>query len=183
MPDIPMNLLSIKLRDGYKKSTLDFIKSKWESFGANKPFNYFFLNENFSKSYESEGKLGHVFYTFAVLSIFIALLGLIGLSSFITAQRTKEIGIRKVLGASVEGITGLLYKESLLLVLVACAISIPISWYLLSGWLANFAYHVNISWYTFLIASITAVIGCLAAVSYHTLRAANSNPIVSIKYE
>lgn len=183
MPAITLNELSIKLKDGYDKSTIEYIKSKWESFGANRPFDYYFVDENFSKKYESDSKLGQVFYTFAILSIFIALLGLIGLSSFITAQRTKEIGVRKVLGATVEGITSLLYRESLLLVLIACLISIPISWYLLSGWLDNFAYHVNVSWPTFVIASITAIIGCLAAVSYHTLKAANSNPIVSIKYE
>lgn len=181
--DIPMSLLSIKLREGYNKSTLELIKEKWEMHGANRPFDYYFLDENFMKSYESEGKLGQVFSTFAILSIFIALLGLIGLSSFITALRTREIGIRKVLGASIEGITGLLYKESLILVIIACMISIPISWFMLSRWLDNFAYHVNITWFTFLIASITAIIACLAAVSYHTLKAANSNPIVSIKYE
>lgn len=183
MPQMPMNVLSIKLKEGYKQSTIDFIKEKWESFGANRPFDYYFLDKNFSKSYESEGKLGQVFYTFALLSIFIALLGLIGLSSFITAQRTKEIGVRKVLGASVEALTGLLYRESFILVLVACLVSIPISWFIFSRWLENFAYHVEVSWQTFLIASITSVLGCLAAVSYHTLRAAYSNPISSIKYE
>lgn len=179
----PLRTLSIKLRDGYNQSTIDFIKEKWESFGANRPFDYYFLDERFASVYDSDAKLGKVFYTFAILSIFIALLGLLGLSSFITAQRTKEIGIRKVLGASAEGITGLLYKESLILVGIACLIAFPLSWYMLSNWLDNFAYHVNISWITIAISTLTAVIVCLVSVSYHTITAANSNPIVSIKYE
>lgn len=181
--EFQLRTLSIKLREGYNQSTIDFIKQKWESFGANRPFDYYFLDERFASVYDSDAKLGKVFYTFATLSIFIALLGLLGLSSFITAQRTKEIGIRKVLGASAEGITGLLYKESLILVGIACLIAFPLSWYMLSNWLDNFAYHVNISWITITISTLTAVVVCLVSVSYHTISAANSNPIVSIKYE
>ncbi len=183
IPQFPLNILSVRLREGSGENTIDFIKSKWESFNNNRPFDYFFLDENFDNKYSSEAKLGKVFATFAILSIVIALMGLIGLSSFVTAQRTKEIGIRKVLGASVEGILGLLYRESVILVLIASAIALPVSWYLISNWLDNFAYHISISWPTFLVATLTAVIICIVSVSYHTIIAANANPSKTIKYE
>jgi len=183
IPRFPMNVLTIRLNEKSGENTLNFIKSKWESFGNNRPFDYYFLDENFDNKYSAEAKLGKVFATFALLSIIIALLGMLGLSSFVTAQRTKEIGIRKVLGASVEGIVGLLYKESIILVLIACAIALPVSWYLISDWLDNYAYHISLSWVTFLVASLTAILVCIASVSYHTLMAANSDPVKSIKYE
>ncbi len=179
----PPRLITIRLKEGAGPNTIEFIKSKWESFGNNRPFEYYFLDENFDSKYSAESKLGKVFASFAILSIFIALLGLLGLSSFVTAQRTKEIGIRKVLGASAEGIMTLLYKESVVLVIIACVIALPLSWFLISGWLDNFAYHIPLSWITFLGSMAIAVIVCLVSVSYHTLIAANSDPIKSIKYE
>lgn len=183
IPRFPLNVLSVRLKEGSGSNTINFVKSKWESFGNNRPFDYYFLDENFDNKYAAEAKLGKVFATFALLSIIIALMGLLGLSSFVTAQRTKEIGIRKVLGASVEGIVGLLYKESLILVIIACIIALPISWYLISNWLDNYAYHISFTWVTFLSATLTAIIICIASVSYHTLLAANSDPVKSIKYE
>jgi putative ABC transport system permease protein len=158
-------------------------QAKWESFGNDRPFDYYFLDERFDNKYSAEAKLGKVFATFAMLSIIIALMGLIGLASFVTAQRTKEIGVRKVLGASVEGIVAMLYKESLVLVLIACSVALPLSWYLISDWLDNYAYHISLTWVTFLVASLTAIVVCLASISYHTLTAANSDPVKSIKYE
>lgn len=183
IPRFPLNILSVKLKEGSGENTVNFVKSKWESFGNNRPFDYYFLDENFDNKYSTESKLGKVFATFAFLSIMIALMGLIGLSSFVTAQRTKEIGVRKVLGASVQGIVGLLYKESLILVMVACLVALPVSWYLISNWLDNYAYHITLNWFTFLLATLTAVLVCIASVSYHTLMAANSDPVKSIKYE
>lgn len=183
IPQFPLNALSVRLKEGSGENTVNFIKSKWESFGNNHPFDYFYLDEQFDSNYSAEAQLGKVFATFAFLSIFIALLGLVGLSSFVTAQRTKEIGIRKVLGASVEGIVGLLYRESLMLVLIACVVALPVSWYFISDWLDNYAYHISLNWVTFMLATITAVVVCLVSVSYHTLSAANANPVKSIKYE
>lgn len=183
IPQFPLNILSIRLKEGSGENTINFIKSKWESFNNNRPFDYFFLDDNFDSKYAAEAKLGKVFATFAFLSILIALMGLIGLSSFVTAQRTKEIGVRKVLGASVEGIIGLLYKESIALVLIACVVALPVSWYLISNWLDNYAYHISVTWLTFLLATLIAVLVCLASISYHTLTAANSDPVKSIKYE
>jgi putative ABC transport system permease protein len=183
IPRFPMQLLTVRLKDGSAQNTIDYVKSKWESFGNNRPFEYFFLDENFDSKYAAEAKLGQVFASFAILSIFIALLGLLGLSSFVTTQRTKEIGIRKVLGASAGGIMGLLYKESVVLVFIACVVALPLSWYLISGWLDNFAYHISLSWFTFIGSMMIAVVVCILSVSYHTLMAANSDPVKSIKYE
>ncbi len=183
IPRFPLNVLSIRLKEGSGENSTNFIKSKWESFNNNRPFDYIFLDENFDNKYAAESKLGKVFATFALLSIVIALMGLLGLSSFVTAQRTKEIGVRKVLGASVEGIIGLLYKESIILVLIACVIALPVSYYLISNWLDNYAYHIPLTWLTFFLSALTAVIVCIASVSYHTLTAANSDPVKSIKYE
>lgn len=183
IPNFPVNILTVRLKPGSSENTINFIKSKWESFGNDRPFDYTFLDENFDNKYSAEAKLGKVFATFAILSIVIALMGLIGLSSFVTAQRTKEIGIRKVLGASMEGIIGLLYKESLVLVLIACAVALPVSYYLISNWLDNYAYHISLSWVSFLLSTLTAIFVCIASVSYHTLSAANSDPVRSIKYE
>lgn len=183
IPQFPLNIVSVRLQPGYNESTIDFIKSKWESFGNNRPFDYYFLDESFDNKYSSEAQLGKVFATFAVISIFIALMGLIGLSSFITAQRTKEIGVRKVLGASVNGIVGLLYRESIILVLIASAIALPVSYYFISNWLDNYAYHISLTWWTFLLSVVTAIIVCLISISYHTITAATSNPVKSIKYE
>lgn len=183
MPKYPLNVLTIKLKEGFGSHTIDDIKSKWESFGANRPFDYYFLDEHFESKYAAEAKLGKVFATFSFLSIFIALLGLLGLSSFVTAQRTKEIGIRKVLGASSESIVRLLYKESLVLVFIACVVAFPVSWYLVTGWLDNFAYHINLSWITYILVGFVVVVLSLVSVSFHTLMAANADPIKSIKYE
>lgn len=183
IPQFPLNTLTVRLKENSGENTINFIKSKWEDFGNKHPFEYFFLDEQFDSNYSAEAQLGKVFATFAFLSIFIALLGLVGLSSFVTAQRTKEIGIRKVLGASAEGIVGLLYRESITLVIIACAIALPVSWYLISDWLDNYAYHISLTWVTFLLATLTAVLVCLISVSYHTLTAANANPVKSIKYE
>ncbi len=183
IPQFPLNILSIRLKEGAGIHTIEDIQAKWENFGNNRPFDYYFLDEKFDNKYSAEAKLGKVFATFAMLSIIIALMGLIGLSSFVTAQRTKEIGVRKVLGASVEGIVAMLYKESLVLVLIACSVALPLSWYLISDWLDNYAYHISLTWVTFLVATLTAIIVCLASISYHTLTAANSDPVKSIKYE
>lgn len=183
IPNFPVNVLTVRVKPGSGENTIAFIKSKWESFGNDRPFDYTFLDENFDNKYSAEAKLGKVFATFALLSIIIALMGLLGLSSFVTAQRTKEIGIRKVLGASMEGIVSMLYKESIILVLIACSVALPVSWYLISNWLDNYAYHISLSWGWFALSALTAIFICIASVSFHTLSAANSDPVKSIKYE
>ncbi|MBW6490336.1 MAG: hypothetical protein K0B15_03970 [Lentimicrobium sp.] len=141
IPEFPMNLLYIRLKPGAGETTVEFIREKWIEHGANRPFDYYFLDKDYESKYAAESKLRKVFIIFAILSIFIALLGLFGLSSFTTMKRTKEIGIRKVLGTSVGLIAGMFYKESVLLVIAAFAVSTPLSWYFLIKWLENFACH------------------------------------------
>ncbi len=183
IPQFPFNILTIRLKPGHSQATIDYIQDKWNQFGANRPFDYYFLDKDYESKYQSESKLGTVFATFAGLSIFIALLGLLGLSSFIAMQRSKEIGIRKVLGSSVEGILRMLYRESVILVLIACAIAIPLAHYFLNDWLDNFAYHMQITWVTYLLAAITSFVVAIISVSFHAIKAATANPVNSIKYE
>lgn len=183
IPNFPSDILTIRLKPGYTQNTIDFIRDKWNLFGANRPFDYYFLDKDYESKYAAESKLGTVFSTFAGLSIFIALLGLLGLSSFIAMQRSKEIGIRKVLGSSVQQIMAMLYRESILLVLAACAIAIPVSAYFLNNWLQNFAYHVEITWLTYIIAGFSSLSVAILSVSFHSLKAATANPVNAIKYE
>ncbi|MFH1120519.1 MAG: ABC transporter permease [Bacteroidota bacterium] len=183
IPNFPSNTLTIRLKEGFTQTTIEFIRDKWNQFGANRPFDYYFLDKEYENKYQSESKLGTVFATFTGLSIFIALLGLLGLSSFIAMQRSKEIGIRKVLGSSIEGILLMLYRESAILVLIACVISIPVSHYFLNNWLENFAYHIEITWPTYLLAGLVSFFIAFLSISFHAIKAATSNPINSIKYE
>lgn len=183
IPEFPMNLLSIRLKPEAGAQTVEFIREKWIQHGANRPFDYYFLDKNYEEKYAAESNLGKVFTIFAALSIFIALLGLIGLSSFTAMQRTKEIGIRKVLGASVQAVLRMFYKESVILVLIAFVIAVPLSWYFLDKWLENFAYHINLGWTTFAVAGLIALIVTILSVSFHSLKAATANPVNAIKYE
>lgn len=183
IPNFPSDILTIRLKSGHSQATIDYISEKWTQFGANRPFDYYFLDKDYESKYQSESKLGTVFATFAGLSIFIALLGLLGLSSFIAAQRSKEIGIRKVLGSSVEAILRMLYRESVILVLIACAIAIPVAHYFLNDWLGNFAYHTKITWVTYLLSGLASLAVAIISVSFHAIKAATSNPVNAIKYE
>ena len=134
--------------------------------------------------YESEQKLGVIFRIATILTIFIALLGLLGLSSFIAEQKTKEIGIRKVMGASLGNILGLLYKEFIFLIFIAFIIAIPVAWWRLEIWLeTSFVYHINISASYFLLAGLLAITISLLTLSFHTIKAAMGNPVDAIKYE
>ncbi|MDY0102112.1 MAG: ABC transporter permease [Lentimicrobium sp.] len=181
--DFPANQLTIRLKPGAGETTLNFIREKWVTFGANRPFDYYFLDKDYENKYAAEANLGKVFAIFAALSILIALLGLIGLSSFTAMQRTKEIGVRKVLGASVNTIMSMLYKESFLLVFIAFIVAVPNSWYFLNRWLENFAFHISLRWITFCIAGLISLVVTLLSVSYFSIRAATSNPVKAIKYE
>jgi len=147
------------------------------------PFTYAFLSQDWEKFYDAEGKRGSVFNALAVLSIFISALGLFGLSAYSAARRTKELGIRKVMGASVPGLVGLMGKEFLVLVLIAAVLGCPIGWYVMSGWLKTYAFHVEVGWMALAIASL----GCLSVsaltVSYHSLKVSKANPAHSLRYE
>ena len=161
------------------------IESRYHSFDqmSSQPFLYSFLDEDFNNLYKGEQRTGSVFITFAALAIFIACLGLFGLAAYSAEQRTKEIGIRKVLGSSVKGIITLLSKDFIRLVAVAIIIATPLAWWVMNKWLQNFAYRINIRWWIFFIAGALALIIALLTVSYQAIKAAVANPVKSLRTE
>jgi len=159
------------------------VESRWSSFTNGQPFVYFFLDDELNARYAAEQNVGKIFGTFSGLGIFIACLGLFGLATYTTEQRTKEIGIRKVIGASVTSIAGLLSKEFVRLVLVANLVAWPIAYFAMQRWLENFAYRIELHLGTFLLAAALALIIAMLTVSYHAIKAALRNPVDSLRYE
>lgn len=147
------------------------------------PFSYQFLDESFDNMYRAEQRVGKVALSFALLAIFIACLGLFGLAAYMAEQRTKEIGVRKVLGASVTSITALLSKDFVKLVCIASLIAFPVAWWAMSTWLRDFAYRVNISWWVFALAGFIALLIAVLTVSSHAIKAALTNPVKSLRNE
>jgi putative ABC transport system permease protein len=162
---------------------VSMLESTWKSFTNNAPFEYSFMDQNLAQQYTSEKNLARTFLTFSVLAIFIACLGLLGLSAFVTEQRTKEIGIRKVLGASIPEIVVLLSKEFMKWVLIANVIAWPLAYYAMNEWLQNFAYRANIGVWVFIASGVLSLIVALMTVSSHAIKAATANPVESMRYE
>jgi len=179
----PRYYVAIKFEEGSTQSVIKYVQEKWDSFGANRTFDYSIFENTMDDMYTAEVKLGKIFLSFTILCIFIALLGLFGLSSFIAEQRSKEIGIRKSFGASVNSIVRLLFKEFTYLVIIAFVISVPLSYFAIDNWLQNFAYSANIGWMPFVAGGVMAFIIAILTVSFHSIRAATSNPVDSIKWE
>lgn len=163
--------------------TMKFIEEKWTAFNPTLPFVYNFVDENFENLYRAEERQGKIFGLFAILAIFVACLGLVGLASFTAEQRTKEVGVRKVLGATVSNIVLLLSREFTWLVLIAFVVSAPIAWYFMSSWLQNFAYHVSLSVDIFVLAGIAALVIAWVTVSYQATKVALTNPVKALRYE
>ena len=155
----------------------------WKKFEATYPFDYQFLEDDFGKLYSAEQRVGSLFKAFSAIALLIACLGLFGLATFMAAQRTKEIGIRKVLGASVAGITALLAKDFLKLVLIAIVIASPIAYYFMDKWLADFAYRIAIQWWMFASAGAAAVVIAFLTVGFQSVKAALTNPVKSLRSE
>lgn len=176
-------VLSLKVDQSRMQEGIAHIEKVWKQFLTEKPFEYQFISERYRALYENEQKQSQLFTTFSLLAIFIASLGLFGLATFNTMQRIKEIGIRKVLGASVGDILTLLSKEIVILIIVANAIAWPIAWYFMSQWLETFAYHIEMSLMVYAIAAISALIVALITVSSQTVKAALSNPAGTLRYE
>jgi putative ABC transport system permease protein len=175
--------LSLKLKAGNTKASLAFIQETWKQLETTYPYDYFFLDEQLNKFYKSDIRLLNVISLFAIIAICIACMGLFGLSMYTTQQRRKEIGIRKVLGASVTGVTALLSKDFLQLVFLAVLIAFPIAWLLMNKWLEDFAYRITISWWMFVVAGIATVLIALITVSFQAIKAAISNPVKSLRTE
>ena len=159
------------------------IEVKWKQVAPGQPFSYAFLEDSFDQMYRAEQRIGTIALTFAVLAILIACLGLFGLAAFMAEQRTKEIGVRKVLGASVISIASLLSRDFLKLVLIAIVIASPIAWYGMNRWLQDFAYRIDISWWVFALAGLLAVGIALLTVSFQSIKAALMNPVKSLRSE
>ncbi len=159
------------------------LEKNWKALSPEQPFSYRFLDESFAKMYEAEQRIGKIASVFALLSILVSCLGLFGLAAFTTEQRTKEIGIRKVLGASIAGITGLLAKDFMKLVVLSIVLAVPIAWYFMQQWLKDFAYRIDMQWWMFIAAGAIAVLIAFLTVSGQAIRAALANPVKSLRSE
>ena len=177
-----LQAISIKIA-GDTPAALAYLKQTWEKFNPDFPFDYSFLDEDYGRLYEAEIREGNLYMVFAGLAILIACLGLFGLATFAAHQRTKEIGVRKVLGASVSGITGLLARDFLKLVLVSIVLASPVAYWLMHKWLADFAYRIDMQWWIFAAAGLLAVAVAFLTVSYQSIRAALMNPVESLRSE
>ena len=161
--------------------TIQFLQQTFRKFDPESPFEFHFLDKNFSAQREAEEKQGHVLLSFTILAICIACLGLFGLVTFSTEQQIKEIGIRKILGASVQSLVTMLTRGLLKLVLVSLLIAIPVSWILMNKWLEGFAYRITISWRVFILAGLLAFLIALFTMSFQAVRAARGNPVKSLR--
>ena len=175
--------LYVKINISKTKESLAYIETVYKQFDRSSPVEFNFLDQNFMKQYAAEEKQGTVLLVFTVLVVFIACLGLFGLVTLTAAQRAKEIGIRKVLGASVGNIVGVLTKDLIKLVVIAFLIALPITWFGMSTWLEDFQYRISISWWIFLVAGLSAVFIAMITVSIQAVRAAIANPAISLRSE
>nr|MBA4140308.1 FtsX-like permease family protein [Segetibacter sp.] len=175
--------LSVKTNTRQVSNTVDQVKAKWNKFFPGNTFEYFFLDDHFNEQYKADQRFGQVFGLFTGLAILVACLGLFGLASFTTLQRTKEIGIRKVLGASVANILKLLYQEFALLLIVAFAVAAPVAWFTTSNWLQGYAFRINIHWLYFVLPFVAIIAIALITVSFQSIKAAISNPVKSLRTE
>ena len=175
--------LSVKTIGADAGKTINLVKGEWNKFFPGNTFDYFFLDEHFNDQYKADQRFGQVFGLFTGLAILVACMGLFGLASFTTIQRTKEIGIRKVLGASVFNILKLLYREFALLLLIAFVISIPVAWFATSNWLQGYAFRISVHWAYFVLPFLAIVVIALITVSFQAIRAAMANPVESLRVE
>ncbi len=173
----------MRIEAGKTKEALAGLENIYKELNPEFPFTYQFSDEEYNKLYKSEQVVSSLSNYFAFLAIFISCLGLLGLAMFTSQQRTKEIGIRKVLGASASSIFGLLSKEFLFLVLIAFIIASPLAWYAMNKWLQDYVYRIDISWWMFLVAGAIAIIITLFTVSFQAIKAAFANPVKNLRTE
>ncbi len=175
--------LHIKIAGQDIPATLSYIENIWNEVNPNKPFSYNFMDQDFNSQYKADEKRGQIFTLFSVLTIFIACLGLLGLAAYTTEQRTKEIGIRKVIGANVGSIVMMIYKDFFLLIGISILIAFPLAYYFMYNWLQSFAYQTDIKIITFITAALLTLAITMLAVGFHTIRAAIANPVDSLRSE
>jgi putative ABC transport system permease protein len=175
--------LPVRIQPGHTSDALAALETLWTRFEPGYPFRYFFLDQDYARYYEQETRLGEILGYFKILAVIISCLGLFGLSSFVTTQRTKEIGVRKVLGASVTSVVMLLSREFTKLVVISCAFAFPIAYLAMQSWLESFAYATDIGWLVFMSAGIAALLIAWLTVGYQSIRAAVADPVRSLRYE
>ena len=176
-------LASFKVTAGSTKNLVQQIENKWKILAPGMPFSYRFMSDSFNDMYRSEQRAGTIAIVFAILAILIACLGLFGLVTYMAEQRNKEIGIRKVLGASVTNVVTMLSKDFLILVIIAAVLAFPLAWWAMNKWLLDFEYRVNISVWVFVIAGVVALLIALITVSFQAIKAAIANPVKSLRSE
>ncbi len=179
----PEGGLIFKIKTTDVSGLLSTMKKQWDAYNTDEPFTYAFMDDLYNKTYAAEQTTGTILNIFSILTIFVACLGLFGLATYTAEQRTKEIGIRKVLGASVTQITQMLSTEFLKLVFIASIIAFPAAWWAMNKWLQSFAYRININWWVFALAALTAVVIALITVSFQAIKAAIENPVKSLRTE
>ncbi len=183
MNQYSFNCLLIRAKENQIDQALKSTEKIWKEYAAGYPFYYSFLNQDWENLYKTEGQRGKIFNALSVLSIFISCLGLFGLSAFSAERRTKELGIRKVLGASRPGLVGLLAKQFAVLVLLASMVGCPIGWFLMNAWLTNYAFHVEVGWISLVSAAAACMSISLMTIAYHSLKVSAANPAHSLRYE
>ena len=179
------NLVFIRMQSGEPSQLLASLESTWKEVNPNHPFEYQFLDQDFDSQYRADEKRSQIFTAFSGLTILIACLGLLGLSAFTTEQRTKEIGVRKILGSSVQSLVMLVSKEFFILVGIGMVLAFPVAWYFTDRWLQNFAYRIELinEWPTFLMASVLAFIITMVTVGYYVIKASVANPVKALREE
>jgi putative ABC transport system permease protein len=175
--------VAVKLRGDKIEAELASIKDLWNKFSPDYPIEYSFLDESFQKMYKAEDKLKTLLSLFTGITIFVACLGLLGLAAYAAERRKKELGIRKVLGATVQGLVVLLSKDFIKLVLISLVVASPVAWYFMNKWLESFAYRIDIAWWMFAVAAVLAVMLAMLTVSFQAVKAALSNPVRNLRAE
>jgi ABC-type antimicrobial peptide transport system permease subunit len=179
-----VNVINVRMKAGTPlQDALAKIAKVFEKYNPSAPFDYKFIDEEYAQKFSEEQRIGNLATFFATLAIFIACLGLFGLASFVAEQRTKEIGVRKVLGASVFNVWNLLSKEFMLLVVFSFIVSVPLSYYFMHNWLQNYEYRTTLSWWVFASAGVGALMITLITVSFQSIKAAIANPVKSLRTE
>ena len=176
-------MLSLRLRSSDYVSTLNDLEKIWNEVAPHRPFVAYFSDTNFNEQYETDDRFGNVFSIFSGLAIFVACLGLFGLTIYSTTQRQKEIGVRKVLGASMQSLVAMLSKDFIKLFLIAMVFAVPVAWYAMNAWLDGFAYRIDMSWQVFALAAVGTLMISLLTMSFKTVSAALANPVESLRDE
>lgn len=179
----PGHLAIVRTQPGQAEATIKAMEKINTKLNPSYPFSYGFVDQEIDKAYKGEQQMGSLFNVFAILAIFISCMGLYGLSAFMAEQRTKEIGVRKVLGASVSRLVYLLSLSFTRLILIATLIAVPLSWWAVNNWLEGFAYRTSVSWVIFAVASLSALVIAWLTIGYESIKAAIANPVKSLRSE